>query len=278
LGQTNSGPSVYYDVDFNEEDEQKEAMETDALADPVAFAWESDSVNIYITRYGGANWNVCSFPGDDHIIILNGNAGYATARLVLHEIGHYFDLRHTFSGEQYLNADNTSCTNNDCSCAAFIGGGNDDIDDTKLDHRCWDTRNEVAQGNFGLDENQLNASQSTDVDRIWRNIMSYHDDHHPDIDTMTPDQLDRWSDTANGFRSDAVTGHTWYVDVGDPCWFALGNSKCVAFGGPFPTVAEGISAAGSSDIVLIRGGIYNEVLTLDTPIQLRASRGNAIIR
>src|SRR5437867_1224418 len=70
LGQYASGPSRYYDVDFHNPTNSglKDQMESDALSDP-AFQWSTTAINIYVVRYGGANWNVCSFPGNDIVLL-----------------------------------------------------------------------------------------------------------------------------------------------------------------------------------------------------------------
>ena len=257
-GQFNSGPSAYYDINFRTNSGMKAVLENDAMNNPVVFQWDANAINIYVTRYGGANWNVCSFP-NEHIIILNGVAGYASSTTVLHEIGHYFNLSHTMNGQKFLNSDDSACTNK-CDCAVLVGGGGDGVADTKLDHECWDTIDKVAQGNFGLNADQLTTSQLIDVNRIWGNVMSYHGRHNPNVQILTPDQLDRWTDTGNGTRRHVVTGTTVFVDKNNLCVLPLGNSRCLGYGGPFPSVADGLNAAGRRDIVLIRSGTYSESL------------------
>src|SRR2546423_1606940 len=126
LGQFNTGPSQYYSKDFVNDDDgsaKKDEFEANAIAAPATYGWDTTAVNIYIVQFAGANWNVCSFPSHQ-IILVNRAAGYAAATTVLHEIGHYFNLSHTFNGRQNLNSDNSVCTNG-CSCAKLIGGGND---------------------------------------------------------------------------------------------------------------------------------------------------------
>src|SRR2546423_8942232 len=158
LGQFNSGPSQYYSTDFVNDpdgDTLKDQFEANAIADLGTYGWDSTAVNIYIVQFAGANWNVCSFPGHQ-IILVNGAAGYSAATTVLHEIGHYFNLSHTFNGRQNLNSDNSTCTNG-CSCATFVGGGSDGVADTILDHDCWTSQNDIAVGNFGTSYNSLSA-------------------------------------------------------------------------------------------------------------------------
>jgi hypothetical protein len=272
--QYSTGPSQYYDVDFvNDEDGDllKDQFEANAIANPATYGWDASAVNIYIVRFGGANWNVCSFPGSQ-IILVNGAAGYASPTTVLHEIGHYFNLSHTFNGRQNLNSNGSTCTNG-CSCAVFVGGGSDGVADTILDHDCWDSQNDIALGNYGGNYAGLTAARQAAVDRIWFNLMSYHGRQHT-TDQLTSDQLDRWTDSANADRPSVRTGRTRFVDRTANPALPVGTSTL-----PLSTVALGISAssASGSDIVLIRPGNYNEPQTITKAVTMRATRGNAVI-
>ena len=274
LNQFNSGPSRYYDVDFVNDpngDALKDQFEANAVANPATYGWDASAVNIYIVRFGGANWNVCSFPGSQ-IILVNGVRGYTNSGTVLHEIGHYFNLSHTFNGRQNLNANGTTCTNG-CSCALAIGGGNDGVADTILDHDCWSDQNDIAQGNYGMNYAGLTASRQAAVDRIWFNLMSYHGRQHS-TDLLTSDQLDRWTDSANTDRPAVRTGRTRFVDRDNASGVYLGTS-----GLPYRTLTTGLNAATAtgSDIVLIRPGNYDEPQTITKAVTLRATRGHAVI-
>jgi hypothetical protein len=278
LGQFNTGPSRYYSVDFVNDangDQLKDELETNAINNPTTYGWSSTAVNIYIMQFGGANWNVCSFPGHQ-IILVNGVAGYSTALTVLHEIGHYFNLSHTFNGSQYLNANNSTCTNG-CNCAKFVGGGSDGVADTILDHICWASQDDIAQGNYAANYASVSASRQAAVDRIWNNLMSYHNYQH-DNPYLTPDQLDRWADCANDDRPGVRTGRTRFVDLACSALAPNGSSICSAIG-PYHSVAAGVSAAAANgtDIVLVRTGNYNEPMTITKPLTLRATRGSAVI-
>jgi len=273
LGQFNSGPSQYYDVDFVNDPNGgalKDQFEANAIANPATYGWDATAVNIYIVRFGGANWNVCSFPGEQ-IILVNGVAGYSSPDTVLHEIGHYFNLSHTFLGRQYLNANGTVCTNG-CSCAQFIGGGNDSVADTILDHDCWDSQNDISLGNYAVTYANASAGQKANVDNMWWNLMSYHMRQH-DTDRFTPDQMDRWTDSANSDRPSVRTGRTRFVaTTGNDLGTGSSTSR-------YRTVAKGVAVVNDrDDIVLLRTGTYTEPQTISKALTLRATRGNAVIR
>jgi hypothetical protein len=273
LNQFNSGPSQYYDVDFvNDEDGDvlKDQFEANAIASPATYGWDSSAVNIYIVRFGGANWNVCSFP-DEQIILVNGVAGYTNPSTVLHEIGHYFNLSHTFLDRLNLNSNGSACTNG-CNCAQFIGGGGDGCPDTILDHDCWDSQNDIALGNYGLTYANLNASQTLNVDNMWWNLMSYHNRQHA-TDRFTSDQLDRWTDSSNSDRPAVRTGRTRFVaTTGNDAGTGSSTSR-------YRTVAKGVAVVNDADdIVLLRAGTYTEPQTITKALTLRATRGNAVIR
>jgi hypothetical protein len=274
MGQYSSGASQYYSVDFVNDpngDTLKEQFEANAIADPATYGWDTTAVNVYIVQFGGANWNVCSFPGHQ-IVLVNGAAGYSTAATLLHEIGHYFNLSHTFNGRQNLNPDNSACTNG-CNCAQFIGGGNDAVADTILDHDCWTSQNDIANGNFGFSYNTLSVNNQAAVDRIWNNLMSYHGRQHATTLT-TSDQSDRWTDCANNDRGPVRTGRTRFVATTGSDTTGDGSSTS-----RYHTLAKGVATAtaGGADIVLLRTGNYNEPQTIIKALTIRATRGDAII-
>lgn len=274
LGQYNTGASQYYSVDFVNDpngDTLKDQFEANAIANPATYGWDTTAVNVYIVNFGGANWNVCSFPGHQ-IVLVNGTAGYATATTLLHEIGHYFNLSHTFNGRQNLNSDNSACTNG-CSCAKFIGGGSDAVADTILDHDCWTSQSDIAIGNFGVSYNSLSAGNQAAVDRIWNNLMSYHGRQHPTTLT-TSDQSDRWTDSANSDRTAVRTGRTRFVASSGSDTTGDGSS-----GARYKTLAKGVAVANANgaDIVLLRTGNYNEPQTITKALTIRATRGDALI-
>ena len=274
LGQFNTGPSQYYSKDFVNDadgDAKKDEFETNAINNAVTYGWDASAVNIYIVQFGGANWNVCSFPGSQ-IILVNGAAGYSTATTVLHEIGHYFNLSHTFNGRLNQNSNGSACTNG-CSCAKFIGGGSDGVSDTILDHDCWTDQDDIAIGNYGTSYANSTSPQRAAVDLIWNNLMSYHGRQHATT-LCTSDQNDRWTDSATSDRPGVRTGRTRFVATTGNDTTGTGTSTS-----RYRTLAKGVAVAAGAgaDIVLLRTGNYNEPQTITKAVTLRATRGDAII-
>lgn len=285
-GQFTDGPSRYYDVDFPDApngDSLRQQFEFNAIHDPVTYAWDFTAANLYIVRMGGRSSGSSSSYPPDQLTLLLGNPppgrGYARVHTVIHELGHHFNLHHTHAGALELNANGTLCTNG-CACALVIGGNDDFIADTIADHACWHSQDEIAQGNYGMNYADLTSARRAAVDRVWFNIMSYHEDNQGtnEANIFTSDQLDRWTDSANHDRPAEVSGRTWFVDRNSACSVPTGDSGCSGgLGGPFPTVALGVNVAGSGDIVLIRPGHYNEPMTITKAITLRATRGDALV-
>jgi hypothetical protein len=240
----------------------KALLEQFAEANPSAYRWRNNAINIYVTHNDGSA--ACSLPDED-IIVIGQNSRDTT---LWHESGHYFNLRHTHEGQQLLDLDFTACTNG-CSCLLRLPGNDDACGDTLPDLTCWQTQDGVARGNFNVNYSALSAANQTRVDNVLNNIMSYHDDR----DRITSDQLDRWTDAANGPRSADVTGRTRFVDR------AYGGVPAGSSTQPYNTLALGVSAASASgtDIVLLRPGNYNEPQTIRKPLCLRATRGDATI-
>jgi hypothetical protein len=235
-----------------------EAVATSNANSRAQFFWRDDAINVYINNTSSG---VCSFVGSGNMIF-TGSAAYDT--LILHECGHFFNLFHTHNSEQYRNSDGTTCTSSNlCNCAQLIGG-DDGISDTVFDHQCWD-RPALVANNPGASAFQ--------IDNVWLNVMSYHLPQ----DRFTDDQMDLLTDTASSARNFVATGRTWFVDRNCGSIIRNGSSRCDAFSGPFGAVRDGVNSAQSGDIVLIRTGNYNERMTINRSITLRASRGAAAI-
>src|SRR5258708_37022862 len=102
--------------------------------------------------------------------------------------------------------------------------------------------------------------------------MSYHDPNNRN--RLTPDQLDRMTDTSNGGRNNVATGFTRFVDQNCSSPFADGSSACYFFGGPYHSVGGGINNANAGDIVLIRPGNFKGPKTNSKRLTLPATRAN----
>jgi hypothetical protein len=250
-----SGWSSFFNLSARNQ-ANKEALENTATSNATTraqFFWRDNAVNVYINNTSSG---YCSFPGSGSAVFI-GSAAYDT--LIIHEIGHHFALAHTHSGEQYLNSDDSPCSDG-CACAQLVGGNTDGFSDTLPDHECW-TRGQMVANNPG--------ATTTQIDNTFLNIMSYHLPQ----DRFTSGQLDTWADTGNGSRFNTVTGRTRFVDRDNTGIFQFGTSAL-----PYETVAQGVSsAAASGDIVLIRPGHYNETMTITKALTLRATRGTAVI-
>lgn len=248
-----SGVSQWYNADVCDD---KTALDNAAKAAPATYAYRNNAVNVYVLGNNGSG--CASFPdsGDDIIVVAQG----LRTTTFLHEMGHIMNLCHTQG----------------CPCGSCAAGetgqcnttpGNDNISDTLPDLECW-TRNDISQWTYGQNYSNLSAAQQGRVDDVFNNIMSYHSTRN----ILTPDQLDRATDTSNGTRNWAASGRTRFVDDDYNGFFEFGTSAL-----PFNTVAEGLNSASSGDIVLMRSGTYTAPTIINQRVFLLASRGNAIL-
>jgi len=255
--------------------QNRQDLEAAATADPVRYHWRTDAINIYLNNQSAGG---CSFPGGGSIIFL----GTSNNKWVfIHEIGHFMSLQHTHTGERFENQNGSNCSSNDpCADCFRTIAGNDIIADTLPDVSCWDTRDQIAQGNFNKNWSELSSTDQTRVDNTRYNIMSYHGSRS----IFTTLQLDAMCDTSNVDRDIVSHNNFVFVDVLSPGIQANGLSKILPFGGPYHTLKEGIDAAFGSDVLLLRPGNYAENREIRGAITLRAVRrdvltpGNAIIR
>ena len=166
--------------------------------------------------------------------------------------------------------------------------------DTLPDLQCWEP-DDIARSSFGVDYDHATSSQQEQVDDVWYNVISYHGNSPP---RLTSDQLDRMMD---------VSGTTWF-SITERCTFFVdgnpdvppiltGHMNCSrdrprpdldrngypdtqldgSSRNPFSTVASALGEAGDGDIVMVRGGYYDEPLMIDQRVFLRASDGDAVI-
>jgi hypothetical protein len=256
-----TGPSQWYNTNFFASDgtTQRTRMEAAARSD-ARYAWNNNAVNIYLVN--GICGGLCSFPTADNIVLIGGcSAG--TASTQLHEIGHYFNLCHT-----------QGCP---CGCCGTGSGqcntpGDDGIADTLPDLACW-SRDQIAQNSFGgRTYAQLNPSEQSQVDNVFQNLMSYHGTtcgNGGSQTRLTELQLDRWAD-ANPNRLNATGGRrTRFVQVG-----ANGSGSST---NPFGSVQNAVNASTAGDIILLRPGSYNEIITINRAVTLRVSRRGPVV-
>jgi hypothetical protein len=263
-----SGLSDWFDVDVTPGNRTSLESEIEqSAASMERYAYNETAINVYYNnRKSGEYSGYCAFPPQEDVILLRGDA---SARTLLHECGHYFNLLHTHQGS-------SGCEDDPCSTCTDtrVPGDEDEIDDTIPDHKCWD-QDQLALAEFSDFYGNLSASRQRKVDDVFLNLMSYHSPPDP---ILTSDQWDRWTDAANGDRRGVITGRTLFVDDDALGIFPDGSSDAtLTFGGPYKKLENGIDAASGGDIVLIRPGSYDEKLTITNGVTLRATRGNAII-
>lgn len=222
-----------------------------AMTNPASILWRADALNYYINAADGVNEGITK-----RNLITMGHK--VTRETFTHEAGHYLGLCHTHG------CDCESCT--DCVDPS------DGINDTLRDSLCWNQQDQMATNSYGAVFASLNLAQQTAVSNTFNNIMCYHAFRK----VFTSDQMDHITDVSNSSRSNLVTAFTRFVDRARSCSSPNGSSACTN-GGPYAKVADGISAARSGDIVLIRPGNYNEPMTIQKAITLRATRGDAVV-
>jgi hypothetical protein len=251
-------PGHWFDVDFIEEDKQNKLMnemEAAIKANPTQYAWREDAINIYLNQNtSGAKWK-CK----DLIIV--GARSASMGWVQLHEIGHYFGLRHTHGDLGVVQPGQSG--------AGYTTPGDDKVEDTIQDLPCWN-RDGIAKHNFSAKYEQLEAAQKALVDDVAENLMSYHflKPMKADLRRLTEGQMDRWADTAEDFyRKPVRDGRTWFVDRQTP-----GNEGTSTY--PCDSVKLAAAAANDKggDIIVLRPGEYHETLTISKPVTLRATR------
>jgi hypothetical protein len=221
----------------------RDALLANATSNATLYAYRTDDINIYVNNSssgvccGSNNGLVFTGREDDHIT-------------PVHEIGHMIGLPHT------QGSGCNSCCPDALGCCDVPG--DDGIADTISDLPCW-TRDEVSQNNFGAVYSALTASQQDRVDDVWLNIMSYHyGSFNNHLERLTPGQMDRVAETSNGTR-DNVTGNYYrFVSTsgGNDIFF-----NGLTAGTPFATVVGAINGSQDDDVLLMRAGTYNTVVS-----------------
>jgi Pregnancy-associated plasma protein-A len=235
-----------------------DAIEAGVQNNPVSYTWRNNAVNVYVNK--GDDNASCAF---NSLLVLKYTSGSGA---FLHEGGHHLCLCHT-----------QGCGCKDCTeCPGIV---DDTIADTLPDRECWD-QDDISTNSFHKLFVNLSPAQQAMVSNTFNNIMSYHKASQGSTkDVFTPDQWDRIADFTRTDRVNVMNGKTLFVDrTNTSCSFPLGFSQCSGgLRGPYPTVTLGVNAANGGDIVLIRRGHYNEPMTINKPITLRATRGDALV-
>ncbi len=279
-----TGPSKYYNTDLKGGDVTSDAanieFENAAVANSALYGWSATAMNIYVNNGG---WSSARFPASGRGLVITGyglianNAApefyltnnYKIAGNLLHELGHYFALPHTW--------DETFA---DFAPDLIEGGGRNEAV----------VRNAIAAHAYGAGQTYaaLLTTQKQLVDNTANNAMSYYqlfyDDpaqskvltdaerFGPTRFVFTELQMDRVSDNANVQRGFAASGDTRFVDA------SAGVTQSGTSAQPYKTLASGVTAASASglDIVLLRPGTYTASI-LSKPLTIRATRTGPVI-
>jgi hypothetical protein len=216
----------------------RKVFETAALDDQVTWHWSEDAINVFVNDSSSGS---CSFPAGGLSISLGSSIVSGT---LLHELGHFFDLRHTHS-------------------AADSDGNLDDWGDGDGLAETLDDDPDATLADINArypDETQQKR------DDLFYNVMSYHVESR-----LLPRQMDTWSLNVNGSRSRFCNASIWFVAV-DGSDSYPGNSA--AF--PFKTLTKALSRlTNGDDVIVLSSGVYNPPVSgvLDKPCTLTATRG-----
>lgn len=224
--------------------------------DPL-YQGRTDQVNFYVTTPGSTDpGGACPIPPGETALIACWGLINNGPWWMNHELGHFFGLHHTFATESGTTP------------------GDDGIADTLLDCTCWASIDDVANHHFGKPYASLSAGQKEEVDNCYYNVMSYHEAANKDTveNRMTEQQLDLFADIASRERAAFVSGLTIFLSTGGSD-AVLGN-PAGSSQLPYRTLGKGISVANlnGGDILLLRPGNYDERLTIEKPVTLRAPR------
>ncbi len=242
-------------------------FEDAAKANPAAFLWRTDKVNVYFNA-GRGDGAVASFPppanGSNDVVVAGArifDPSYSDtfyAAIFTHELGHFFDLPHPNGSID------TCCTPSTC-----ITDG-DGLASTLPDGPCFNHQ-QLSLFHYQKLYEQLTQAEQDSIVAIYWNTMGYL---HPGmvyghtlLDTLTEEQHDRWADTANEDRPNYLTGRTRFVEWCTGCLPGNGRST-----NPYRSIASAKAVALPGDILVLRPGVYAENPLMNTPLILRATR------
>lgn len=272
-----TGPGKWYLTDLKNNDAKRAEFVAQAQANKTLFGWNDYAINIYMNNGdysctgNGIIVSAYQLLLDDLVGTHNGALGYQVAGNLLHEIGHFMGLNHTF--------DDDGCAD---TAPDPMLAGYETQSETAI-------RNSITQYNWSRNYSDpaLTADQRTKTDNTANNMMSYYrlfwdnpansyfitdaERYGPIRFVITDQQMDRWTGLANGANANAASGVTKYVDA------AAGGGGNGTSAAPFNTLAAGVAAVpGTADIVLLRPGTYSAT-TITKPLTLRVSRPGASV-
>ena len=262
-----TGPSKWFGLDasssFNWSQFQQDTQ-TNSL-----YLFRGNAVNYYVTL--PTNWNTggaAPFPWETTANgwrscwgIVNGGPFW-----VVHECGHFFGLPHTHGG--------CGCPSTaNCSLLNGFWVGDDGIADTLPEAAgdfCFTSIDQITLANFNALFVNCSPAQQVLAQNTFYNVMSYHDPTNKDllINRMTELQHDQHTSYANADRGNVVSGFSRFVSTG-------GNdaNSGLASTAPKRSVLSAVTASATrGDIVLLRPGSYNEQITINKAVTLRATR------
>lgn len=214
----------------------RQELQDAATLFPGLYAYRDNSINVYVNN---SSSGVCCGAGNG--LVFMGNPG-STSSTMFHEIGHFMGLNHT-QGEGC-----NGCCPDALGCCDLPA--TDHVSDTIADVACW-TRDEIATINYGATDANITASQRGQVDNVWFNLMSYHQNDLPDL-RLTQGQIDRAGGVSNTERDNIAANYFRFVNL------SAGNDSNPGLSPllPLRTYANAIVVAGTSDVLAFSAGTY----------------------
>lgn len=276
-----TGPGKWYLTNLKPDNAETNALRAQFVAQAQAnmtlFGWNDYAINIYMNN---GDYSCCgngiivsayNLLLDDLVNTRTGALGYQVAGNLLHEIGHFMGLKHTFDNDGFTD-----------TAPDPILPGYESQSETAI-------RNSITQYNWNRNYSDpaLTADQRTKTDNTANNAMSYYrlfwdsavhgyfltdaERYGPNRFVFTDQQMDWWTGYANGDHVNVASGVTKFVDA------AAGSGGNGTSSAPYNTLAAGVTAVpGSADIVLVRPGTYSATM-LTKPLTIRVSRPGASV-